>query len=99
MADGPQTTRKRIAGAATRRGGTQLWPAHSTGRGKYLQPNGMTRLPGMTSEQIECVERIALDIFADMSNAGRPLRDALAAIYLSGAMHALDATKEAADAR
>jgi hypothetical protein len=54
----------------------------------------MTRLPGMTAEQIECVERIALDIFADMSNAGRPLRDVLAAIYLSGVMHALDAGTE-----
>lgn len=90
-------TLRRSTGRNLRRGGAQLHTAHSSARGKYLQPNGMTRMPGMTPEQIECVERIALDIFVDMSNAGRPLRDALAAVYLSGAMHALGAAKEATD--
>ena len=89
---------RRRGGANLTRGGSQLHPGHSSARGRYLNPQGMTRLPGMAPEQIECVERIALDIFADVSNAGRPLRDVLAAIYLSGVMHALGAQQEASDA-
>jgi hypothetical protein len=39
-----------------------------------------------TAEQSELLEREALSIFVDMSNAGWPFQKALAAIYLTG-MH------------
>ena len=38
------------------------------------------------------VERVALDILADMSNAGWPLQKALAAIYFTGVQDALAIT-------
>ena len=46
-------------------------------------PSGMDRMP-LSPEQVEVVERQALEVFTKMSNAGTPLATTLAAIYLSG---------------
>lgn len=40
------------------------------------------------------VEKIAIDIFTDLINAGQPLQVVLAAIYVSGLQHAAEAAKE-----
>jgi hypothetical protein len=42
-------------------------------------------------EEVATLERVALEIFADMSNAGQPFQKTLSAIYLSGMQHALAA--------
>jgi hypothetical protein len=42
----------------------------------------------------ETVERIALGIFTDMTNAGRSFQQSLAAVYLSGLKHAADLSRE-----
>lgn len=45
----------------------------------------------LTSDQRECIERIALGIFTDMVNSGATLQETLAAVYLSGSENALAA--------
>lgn len=50
---------------------------------RFRTPSGMDRM-ALDPEQIEVVERQALEVFAKMSNAGAPLATTLAAIYLSG---------------
>jgi hypothetical protein len=72
----------------------QLHAAHHSAYGVRLRPQGMTAVRGLTAEQVECMQRIALGIFADMSNAGYSLRESLAAIYLSGLMHAIDISRD-----
>jgi hypothetical protein len=48
-----------------------------------------------TADQVEAIQRISLSIFTDMSNNGFSLREALAAIYVSGLSHAISViTKE-----
>lgn len=54
-----------------------------------LLPKGMHRVEGMTRDQNDAVQRIALEIFCDMSNAGYPLAQIVAAIYVSGLEHAV----------
>jgi hypothetical protein len=44
-----------------------------------LRPRGMARMR-LTPEQMDACSRIALGIFADMSNAGYAFQDALVAI-------------------
>lgn len=51
-------------------------------------PYGMDRLNGATQEQVDVLQRVALEIFCDMSNAGYPLQVILGSIYLSGLQHA-----------
>lgn len=71
-----------------------LHPIHSSVRGertKYMphpRPYKMDRM-GVTNEQRELFESIALSIFTDMTNSGRSLQETLSAIYLSGIKHAL----------
>lgn len=62
-------------------------------REPYRKPYNMaeTRLPEGSREVIE---RIVLDIYTDMVNAGCSLQQTLTAIYLSGSQHAVSATKE-----
>lgn len=62
------------------------------GRAFRRQPHDMTRAPA-TPEQVAVMQRIALSVFTDMSNAGFSLRETLAAIYLTGAQHAIAATQ------
>jgi hypothetical protein len=53
----------------------------------------MERLQGATTDQVECLQRVALDIFTDMTNAGYGFQQALASIYLSGLQHAAQIIK------
>ena len=62
--------------------------ANRPGQSLRMKPRGMDRAPA-TPEQVEAVQRIALEVFTDMSNAGYTLRETLAAIYLTGAQHAV----------
>lgn len=64
-----------------------LRPVQQGGRFR-LTPPDMTRADWMTSDQVEAAQRISLSIFTDMSNASFSLREALAAIYISGIAHA-----------
>ena len=63
----------------------ELTPARPHGRFR-MTPRKMDRAP-LTAEQVEVTQAIALSIFADMSNNGFSLREALAAVYLSGLNH------------
>lgn len=66
-----------------------LWPAHRSMHGKKRPPANMERAKGISADQYETVQAVTLSIFTDMSNAGFPLRDALASIYLTGMQHAM----------
>lgn len=59
------------------------------------RPHGMSRMT-VTAEQRQQVERIALDIFTDMANAGCSLQETLSAIYLSGLQNAVATMRGAA---
>lgn len=61
----------------------KLHPVHFSVAGKSRRPNGMERI-AIPVGQVEALERVALEIFSDMSNAGHPFSKALGAIYLSG---------------
>lgn len=67
--------------------------ASYTGIAFRRPPRGMSRAPA-DPEMVRAVQRIALDVFTDMSNAGYSLRETLAAIYLTGAENAIAATVE-----
>ena len=60
------------------------------GRSFRVRPHGMSRVEGATPDQIAAIQSIALGVYTDMSNAGFSLRETLAAIYISGAKHALE---------
>lgn len=51
----------------------------------------MKRAP-IDDEVREAFEEIALEVFADMTNAGATFQQALVAIYLSGIQHAVAAS-------
>lgn len=74
-----------------------LLPVHSSMRPlvrrERIRPQGMTCITGVTYEQGEALERIALGIFTDMTNAGATFQESLAAIYLSGLHHAVEAQR------
>ena len=72
----------------------QIRPLNSFARAGQLRPRGMTRMPDVSAEEVEALTRIALGIFADMTNAGRSFQDALLAIYLSGLQHGVAALRE-----
>lgn len=65
---------------------TAINPQHRSMLGRTRRPRNMAsvRLP---EEVRVCVERTALDIFADMTNAGWSFQAALLAVYLSGLEH------------
>ena len=70
-----------------------LLPSHRGERFR-LTPIDMDRFEA-TADQVEAIQRISLSIFTDMSNNGFSLREALAAIYVSGLSHAISViTKE-----
>lgn len=71
---------------------------HQRARGYRPRPTNMSAV-ALTSEQRECIERIALGIFTDMTNSGATLQETLAAVYLSGSENALSAYRETANAR
>lgn len=69
-----------------------LYPSLLVKRTAYSdrpRPSNMERM-GITSEQRQSFEGIALDIFTDMTNAGCSLQETLAAIYVSGLVHATE---------
>lgn len=73
-----------------------LTPLHHSMRPPPMhrrRPQGMAtmRLP---HELSRTATTVALDIFADCSNAGVPFPDALLAIYLSGLEHGSEITKQ-----
>ena len=70
---------------------------HQRARGYRPRPVNMSTV-ALTSEQRECIERIALGIFTDMTNSGATLQETLAAVYLSGSENALAAYREPANA-
>ena len=49
----------------------------------------MTKADFIDGEQWQACQRIALDIFTDMTNSGMPFSITLASIYLSGVQHAV----------
>lgn len=68
-----------------------LLPQHHS----VLARSARVRAPGMatvdcTADVREGMERIALGIFTDMTNAGSTFQQALAAIYVSGLQHAIE---------
>ena len=65
-----------------------LSPLHPSARGKPVRPYNMAYAPPMSVETIETFDRISLEIFTDMANAGRAFQECLTAIYLSGLAHA-----------
>lgn len=70
---------------------TPLWATSPGMRPARMRPFNMTPAP-ITGEQLACVQTVALGVFTDMSNAGFSLRETLAAIYLTGAQHAVAAS-------
>jgi hypothetical protein len=54
----------------------------------------MSYAPPMSVESVEAMDRISLEIFADMVNAGKPFQACLTAIYLSGLAHACSVLTE-----
>lgn len=65
-----------------------LHPMHGSvmKRHERIRPVGMDRI-AMPHEARQAVERIALEIFTDMTNSGATLQQTLSAIYLSGLQH------------
>lgn len=46
----------------------------------------------VTEEQAAAIDRTALGVFSDCVNVGLTFQEALAAVYLTGADHAISAT-------
>lgn len=63
------------------------------GQTERRKPSGMDRMP-ITTEQRQWIETQGLEIFAKMSNDGFPLREILAAVFLSGMNLAIVLKKE-----
>jgi hypothetical protein len=70
-----------------------LHPVHRSLQGRigHVRPHNMEHIP-CTPEQAEAVERIAIEIFNDVCNAGGTFQSALAACYISGLSHAQELT-------
>lgn len=69
---------------------SQLHPVHFSLAGKSRRPSLMDGID-LDRALIETMERVALEIFTDMSNVGQPFPKAIAAIYLSGMQNAIAA--------
>lgn len=52
-----------------------------------ITPSGMTYIE-TSKEHADQLNKIAMEIWIDMTNAGRSLQETVAAIYLSGLVHA-----------
>lgn len=63
---------------------------HASARGKLLGPHRGYGTAEVTIEQKEVLERIAVTTFSDMVSAGHTFQSALAAVYYSGIVHALE---------
>ena len=71
-------------------------PIHqSLTKSRNKQPKDM-QIMSLPTEVRMTIEQTAIDIFADMTNAGCTMQQALAAIYLSGLQHGAEMSKEAA---
>lgn len=57
--------------------------------GQQRTPRGFGVMP-VTDEQREMLERLAVEIFTDMTNAGHTFQAALLAVYFSGVQHAVE---------
>ena len=68
---------------------TSIRIQHPSMRGKRRPPYGFDSIPA-TPEQLEALERIAVSTFADMVSNGQTFQAALAAVYCSGLIHAME---------
>lgn len=71
-----------------------LRPMHSSmvGRVHALVPSSIGTM-AVSPEQRDAVERVALETFTDMVNSGHTFQQALGTIYMSGMVHALEASR------
>lgn len=76
---------------------TPLYPIHASVHDRWQQskragfrirPVKMDAMT-ITHDQREHLERVVLDIFTDMTNAGASIQEILSAIYLSGVQHTI----------
>lgn len=68
-----------------------IHPVHPSVRqllaeGRRLRPRAMESVK-MDRDQYECLQRVAMEIFADCTNVGMPMQEAIASVYLSGLQH------------
>jgi len=72
-----------------------LHPLHHSMRNHVIRrtPRDMSSVH-LDHETGETLTKVVLAIFADCINSGKPLQDALLAIYLSGMNHAIEARKD-----
>lgn len=75
-----------------------LRPQHSSMIGRSREPSGFGTMV-ITPEQREALERVALETFTDMVNSGHTFQAALAAVYFSGTVHALEMTSLTTDGK
>lgn len=82
---------------------TPIYPLHPSTRaqlakGYRIKPRNMAVLD-IEPEQHNVTQKVALEIFTDMVNAGASLQETVAAIYLSGLVHGAKLSKEFNDGR
>lgn len=65
---------------------------HSSMRGRRCEPSGFGSKE-VTQEQLMVLEEVAVETFAKMVSAGHTFQAALAAIYYTGMVHALEITQ------
>lgn len=66
---------------------------HQSVRGKLRKPRNMDRM-SIQVEVREAIDKLTLEIFTDMANAGYPFYQCLTAIYVSGVEHAIAIMEE-----
>lgn len=73
----------------------KLHPLHHSMRNHVIRrtPRDMSSV-ALDYETSDALTKVVLSIFADCINVGKPLQDALLAVYLSGMNHAIEAKKE-----
>jgi hypothetical protein len=64
---------------------------HSSMRGRCRAPAGFGTQE-VSTEQLQTLETVAVSTFSDMVSAGHTFQAALAAVYYTGIVHALEAT-------
>lgn len=70
-----------------------LEPQHRAARGRRISARGMSHML-VQPQHLALIEKISLEIFEDMVNAGHTFQEALSAIYFSGVRHTLELQKE-----
>lgn len=72
-----------------------LHPLHHSMRNHVIRrtPRDMSAV-ALDYETSAALTKVVLSIFTDCINIGKPLQDALLAVYLSGMNHAIEAKKE-----